>query len=288
MSERSGVLLAPQSLDALAARFGGELRSAAGVVERMSPANVGRTSDLVPLLSLRYLKVAEEAHARGAALLIDEKVATSTSLSGWIHPRATWAMAQVLDAFAVNAANDASQIHPTAQIGAHAVIYPRVVIGARAVIGAGAVIGAPGFGWAEGENGSVVHVPQLGGVVIGEDAHIGPLCTIASGTLSPTIVGRGAKLDAQVHVGHNVVIGEHVLVAAQSGFAGSVTIGRGARIGGQVGVADHVTIGAFAQIAAKSGVIGDVPEGATYAGYPAVPRWRWLRGLAKMYRGVRS
>jgi UDP-3-O-[3-hydroxymyristoyl] glucosamine N-acyltransferase len=92
------------------------------------------------------------------------------------------------------------------------------------------------------------------------------------------------KLDAQVHVGHNVEIGANTIVAAQSGFAGSVSIGKGVLIGGQVGIADHVTVGDGARIAAKSGVIGDVPAGGVVAGYPAVPRGKWLRSLARMHR----
>ncbi len=74
------------------------------------------------------------------------------------------------------------------------------------------------------------------------------------------------------------------MIAAQTGLAGSVVVGRGVLIGGQVGIADHLRIGDGARIAAKSGVIGDVPAGATYAGYPAVDRPRWLRGLATVYR----
>jgi UDP-3-O-[3-hydroxymyristoyl] glucosamine N-acyltransferase len=106
--------------------------------------------------------------------------------------------------------------------------------------------------------------------------------------LSPTVLRRGAHLDAHVHVGHNCDVGENTFVAAQSGFAGSVKVGRGVLIGGQVGIADHVTIGEGARIAAKSGVIGDVPPGATVAGYPAVPRVRWLRGLGELYRSIKK
>jgi UDP-3-O-[3-hydroxymyristoyl] glucosamine N-acyltransferase len=85
-------------------------------------------------------------------------------------------------------------------------------------------------------------------------------------------------------VGHNCDIGEGTRIAAQSGFAGSVVVGRGVLVGGQVGVADHVVIGDGARIAAKSGVIGDVAPGAIVAGYPAVERHRWLRGLAELYK----
>jgi UDP-3-O-[3-hydroxymyristoyl] glucosamine N-acyltransferase len=113
---------------------------------------------------------------------------------------------------------------------------------------------------------------------------VGPLATVDAGTLAPTILKRGVRLDAHVHVGHNVEIGAGTLVAAQSGFAGSVIVEEGVRIGGQAGVADHVRIGRGARIAAKAGVIGDVPPGVVVAGYPAVERGRWLRGIARMLR----
>jgi UDP-3-O-[3-hydroxymyristoyl] glucosamine N-acyltransferase len=163
-----------------------------------------------------------------------------------------------------------------------------VRIGARVVVGAGAVIGRPGFGWATGPRGEVTRIPQLGGVWIEDDVEIGPLVTIDAGTLAPTVVGRGAKLDAHVHVGHNVAVGPGALVAAQSGFAGSVRIGARVRVGGQAGVADHARVGEGAQIAAKAGVIGDIPAGAIVAGYPAVNRARWLRGVARMLAAVRK
>jgi UDP-3-O-[3-hydroxymyristoyl] glucosamine N-acyltransferase len=166
----------------------------------------------------------------------------------------------------------------------HAVVYPRVRMGERVHVGASSVIGRPGFGWANGPDGSVRRVPQLGGVVIDDDVEIGPLVTVDAGTLAPTVLSRGVRLDAHVHVGHNVALGAGTIVAAQSGFAGSVQVGPGVLVGGQVGVADHVTIGERARLAAKAGVIGDVEPGATVAGYPAVDRVRWLRGIAGMLR----
>jgi len=148
-------------------------------------------------------------------------------------------------------------------------------------------VGHPGFGWADAPDGTVRAVPQLGGVLLEDDVYIGPMCSVDAGTLSPTRIRRGAKLDAHVHVGHNGDVGEGVMIAAQSGLAGSVTLGRDVLVGGQAGFADHVTVGDGARIAAKSGVIGDVPPGAVVAGYPAVPRTRWLRALARLYRGTR-
>ena len=95
-----------------------------------------------------------------------------------------------------------------------------------------------------------------------------------------------------MHVGHNVAIGPDAALAAQVGIAGSCSVGAGVQIGGQAGIADHLQIGDGARLAAKAGVIGDVPSGATVAGYPALPRARWLREQATLARltgrGVRA
>ena len=285
------VRLRGESLESLAARHGGQVVSGSErVPERIVPVVGARSGDLAPVLGRRWLRAARDAAHRGAALLVDSSIGDggTEGLEGaiWRHEHATWAMAELLD-FAIVPDLEAV-VGAGTRIAASAVLGPRVVIGERVTIGAGAVVGHPGFGWAAGKDGAVRAVPQLGGVFVEDDVTIGPLCTIDSGTLSPTRIRRGAKLDAHVHVGHNGDVGEGAIVAAQCGFAGSVTIGRGALIGGQVGIADHVTVGEFARIAAKSGVIGDVPRGAIVAGYPAVPRALWLRALARLYRGVRA
>lgn len=287
MSEGGGLRLRGEPLDVLAIRHGGRVvAGGGGAPRRLAPVERAQAGDLAPLLSSRFSRAAREAGARGAALLVDASLAGAVPevRALWVHEHATWAMAALLDeALAEDAApvvGEGCSIAPTAVLG------PRVVLGARVVIGAGAVVGHPGFGWATGPGGAVRAVPQLGGVVIEDDVHVGPLCTIDAGTLGPTVIHRGAKLDAQVHVGHNVEIGEGSMVAAQCGFAGSVRVGRGVLVGGQAGIADHVVVGDGARIAAKSGVIGDVPAGATVAGYPAVARSRWLRGLARLYRDL--
>ena len=205
----------------------------------------------------------------------------------WIHEHATWAMAKVLLTYGEVDAKE-PELGEGVIVGPHVSLAPGVLIGDWVTIGASSVIGSPGFGWATGPHGETVRVPQLGGVVIEDDVSIGALVTIDAGTLAPTVIRRGVKLDAHVHVGHNCEIGEGSIVAAQSGFAGSVRIGRGVLVGGQVGVADHVTVGDGARIAAKSGVIADIPAGAVYAGYPAVPRGKWLRGLATLYRRAKG
>ncbi len=283
-----GVVRLPgESLDALARRLGGRVLAGGGVApERIVPVIRAGAGDLAPVLSARFVNAAQEAAGRGAALLVDAAVAgrMGQARAAWVHDHATWAMAELLAGAVVP--ETPAVVGPGCIIAPSAMLGPRVVVGARVSIGAGAVIGHPGFGWAEGPGKQLRTVPQLGGVVIEDDVSIGPLCTVDAGTLSPTRVRRGAKLDAHVHVGHNGDVGEGCILAAQVGLAGSVTLGRGVLVGGQAGIADHVTVGDGARIAAKSGVIGDVPAGAVVAGYPAVARARWLRGLARLYRGL--
>ncbi len=279
-------LARPATIGDLVARHGGEAQGARDVpLGRVAPIRDAGASDLAPLLSAKYLRAAEEARARGACVLVTAELASDPRvrrISSWVHPHASWALAAVLDACEEKAAPPV--VGDGCVLGKNVVLEPGVVLGARVKVGANTVIGRPGFGWVTGPHGEVRAMPQKGGVLIEDDVVIGALCTVDAGTLSPTRIRRGAKLDSQCHVAHNCDLGEMSIIAAQSGFAGSVTIGRGVLVGGQVGVADHVTIGDGAKIAAKSGVIGDVPPGAVVAGYPAVPRGKWLRALAHMYR----
>ncbi|MEJ7732388.1 MAG: UDP-3-O-(3-hydroxymyristoyl)glucosamine N-acyltransferase [Polyangiaceae bacterium] len=293
-------------LASLAERLGGSVDAG---LERRRVASVARledasAADLAPLLSRRHLRA---ALAGESLLLVDARLAGAVpSGRRWVHPFASWALARLLEAIEAERrrrpgrarvhararVERGAQVLPGAVIGAgtvirrNAVVHGGVVIGARCVIGEGAVIGRPGFGWAPAPDGSVLRIPQLGGVHLDDEVEVGALCTVDAGTLSPTRLGRAVKLDAHVHVGHNVEIGEGTLVAAQAGFAGSVRVGRGVLIGGQAGLADHVTIGDGARIGAAAGVIGDVAPGATVAGYPAVERGRWLRATARALAAV--
>jgi UDP-3-O-[3-hydroxymyristoyl] glucosamine N-acyltransferase len=281
------------TLRELASRFGGQVGEApadAGAavapVVGVAPIEAAGEGTLAPLLHARYARHAEKALARGAAVLALTSLAERLGVPAvWSHAHPAWALAAVLDLCA--APEDAPLVGEGTHVAPNATLFPRVRVGRNVRIAPGCVIGAPGFGWVTPPDGGFPRrVPQLGGVVIEDDVEIGALCTIDAGTLGPTRVGRGAKLDAQVHLGHNVDVGEGSILAAQCGLAGSVRVGRGVLLGGQVGVADHVVIGDGARVAAKSGVIGDVPPGAVVAGYPAVPRARWLRALAKLYRGL--
>lgn len=301
----------PRSLRDLAAQHGGRIDPGAEerVITRIAPIEAAGAGDLAPLTAPRFVGA---ACTSDAALLVDATLAARVPEGRrWVHEAAAYTLARLLEAIApAQPARRCPEAHidplaevdPTAHVGPgavilagavvgphariepNAVIYGGSVIGARAVIGAGAVIGRPGFGWTpDVHRGGVVRVPQLGGVRVEEDAEVGPLATVDAGTLGPTVIGQGAKLDAHVHVGHNVSVGAHAMVAAQAGFAGSVRLGAGTLVGGQAGVADHVTIGDGARLAAKAGVIGDVPPGAAVAGYPAVDKGRWLRAMARIF-----
>ena len=164
------------------------------------------------------------------------------------------------------------------EIGEDSVVYPHVVlrdgvtIGRRVVIHAGAVLGADGFGYTQ--HAGVHHkVPQVGRVLIEDDVEIGANTTIDRATLGATIIRRGAKIDNLVQIAHNVEIGEHAAIAAQSGIAGSSRLGRRALLGGQVGISDHVTVGDDVVAAAQTGIAQDVPAGSKVAG-------TWARPLA--------
>jgi UDP-3-O-[3-hydroxymyristoyl] glucosamine N-acyltransferase len=282
------VRLRSETLGGLAGRIGGRVVAGGTFApERIVPVDRAGEGDLAPVLASRALRAANEAASRGAALLVDAAVAAAVISRGavWVHDAAGWAMARVLDGAIVP--DVPAQVGPDCRVAPSAVLGPRVVLGARVTVGPGAVIGHPGFGWATGPDGAVRAVPQLGGVVLEDDVSVGPLCTVDAGTLSPTRLRRGVKIDAHVHVGHNADIGEGTIVAAQCGFAGSATIGKGVLVGGQVGIGDHVVVGDGARIAGKSGVIGDVPAGAVVAGYPAVARALWLRAVARLLRSTR-
>ncbi len=177
-----------------------------------------------------------------------------------------------------------AHVGPACRLEPHVVLYGGVRLGRGVQVGAGTVIGRPGFGWVFGPGGARRRMPQPGGVVVGDGVEIGPLCTIDSGTIAPTSIGARTALDAHVHVGHNVTIGEDCLVAAQVGFAGSVTLGNRVLVGGKAGFSENVTVGSDVQVAAKAGVIRDVPDGAAVAGFPAVSRLRWLAAVTRLLR----
>jgi UDP-3-O-[3-hydroxymyristoyl] glucosamine N-acyltransferase len=163
-----------------------------------------------------------------------------------------------------------------AQVGSECTFYPNVVIyhqckiGKRVILHAGAVIGSDGFGFAPNTEGIYEKIPQLGIVVLDDDVEIGANTTIDRATMGDTHIHQGVKIDNLVQIAHNVVIGEHTVIAAQVGISGSSKIGRHCMLAGQVGIAGHIEIADHTIIMAQSGIPKSIEEpGKSYFGYPA-------------------
>ena len=175
-----------------------------------------------------------------------------------------------------------------ARIGAGTRLLPRVTVyegcqlGARCIVHSGVVIGADGFGMAR-DAGRWIKIPQVGSVRIGDDVEVGANTTIDRGALDDTVVGDGVKLDNQIQVGHNVVIGPHTVIAGCTGISGSVTIGRDCMIGGAVGIVGHISICDGVTVSGFTFVTKSITEPGTYtSGLPAMPHAEWLRNAAHL------
>ncbi len=153
---------------------------------------------------------------------------------------------------------------------AGAKIYSETSIGNNCVIHSGVVLGADGFGFSPNANGEFTKVPQTGRVILEDDVDVGAGTTIDRATLGATILRKGVKLDNQIQIAHNVEIGEHTVIAAQTGIAGSTKIGKHCMIGGQVGIVGHITIGDRVKIQAQSGIGRNVKDDEILQGSPAL------------------
>lgn len=158
--------------------------------------------------------------------------------------------------------------HVTVFAGAK--IYSESIIGNHCVIHSGVIIGADGFGFTPNANGEYSKVPQTGNVILEDNVDVGAGTTIDRATLGSTILRKGVKLDNQIQIAHNVEIGEHTAIAAQTGIAGSTKIGKNCLIGGQVGIVGHITIGDRVKIQAQSGIGRNVKDDEVLQGSPAL------------------
>jgi len=168
-------------------------------------------------------------------------------------------------------------IEKNCEIGSGCKIYPNVtiyrncIIGNNVIIHSGTVIGSDGFGFARQDDGTYKKIPQTGRVVIEDDVEIGSNCSIDRATLGETKICKGVKLDNQIQVAHNVIIGENTVIAAQVGIAGSTKIGKRCMIGGQSGIVGHIEICDDVIIGAAVGVSKSIEKPGLYTGYRIKP-----------------
>jgi UDP-3-O-[3-hydroxymyristoyl] glucosamine N-acyltransferase len=232
----------------------------------------------------------QAAHVPGihASAVIDETADVDATAA--IGPHVTVGAGAVIGA--QTAIGAGTRIGAGVKIGAGSVvhanvtIYDEVEIGARAVVHSGAVIGADGFGFAF-HGGRWEKFPQVGKVVIGDDFEMGANSTVDRAALGVTRIGDGVKFDNMVHIGHNCTVGNHVVIAAQTGIAGACTIEDYAVIGGQVGMGESVTVKAGAIIGSGAGILNSKVVkggGEVHWGTPARPLKQYLETLASVSR----
>jgi UDP-3-O-[3-hydroxymyristoyl] glucosamine N-acyltransferase len=273
---------------------------------------LGATHAGICILSERF---ADRAPARVAVLVVRQPYRAFVEAARALYPDAT----RPSSLFEAAGAAPGAQVHPSARLEKQVTIDPAAIVGPRAEIGSGTVlqagavigpavrigrdctigagcsltnaligdrviihpgcrIGQDGFGYVMGSGGHL-KVPQVGRVILQDEVEIGAGTTIDRGANRDTIIGEGTKIDNLVQVGHNVVIGRHCIVVAQTGISGSVSIGDFVVLGARVGINNHVRIGEGAQIAATSIVNDDVPPGARWGGTPAKPARIWFREM---------
>ncbi len=188
---------------------------------------------------------------------------------------------------------DGVVLHPGVSVGADCVVgencvlhanvtlYPGTVLGRNVILHAGVVVGADGFGYTPDEKGRHFKIPQVGNVVIEDDVEIGANSCVDRAALGTTRIKQGTKIDNLVQIAHNCTVGEHSILVAQSGVAGSSQLGRYVVLAGQAGVADHVTIGDQAILTARAGTFRDLEGGQAYGGNPSVPLTAWKKYVSQ-------
>lgn len=255
--------------------------------------------------------VPEDLGIEAVQVVVDDVGGAFARIAQTLHPRPVATTARIHPTAAVDPAaalDDPVEVGPHATIGAGAaigarsivhagavvgegvrvgrevilhprvVLYPGVVLGDRVTIHAGTVVGSDGFGYAR-QGGSWHRVPQVGGVEIADDVDIGANSAIDCGTMEPTRIGRGTKLDNLIHVGHNCEIGEHNAIAASAALAGSTRLGNDVILAGHVVSAGHLEVAAGTRVGGNSVILRTVDEAGDYMGYPLMRKRQWVRTL---------
>lgn len=189
---------------------------------------------------------------------------------------------------------EGAQIGENCEIGPNVTIREGCIVGDRVIIHPNVVVGGDGFGF-EFVEGRHKKIEQLGIVRIENDVEIGASTTIDRARFGETVIGEGTKIDNQVQIGHNVFIGKHCIIVAQTGISGSTRIGDYVTLAAQCGVAGHLEIADQTTCGGRSGVISSITEpGGTYFGYPAKPlkesrrESMWLKQLGGLMRRVKE
>ena len=181
-------------------------------------------------------------------------------------------------------------IYPQAHIGdnffahAHAIVREHCQLGDNVILQNGAIVGADGFGFAKDGSARWRKIVQSGPAIVEDDVEIQANACIDRSSVGETRIGRGAKIDNLVQVGHGSIVGENTLLCAQVGLAGSTRIGKNVILAGQVGVAGHCVVGDGAIATAQSGIPNDVQPGRVVSGYPAIDNRQWLKASAIFHR----
>lgn len=167
---------------------------------------------------------------------------------------------------------------------AHVTVTEGCTIGNRVILHAGVVIGSDGFGFATDSQGRHYKKPQVGNVRIDDDVEIGANTCVDRAAFGVTWIKQGVKIDNQVMIGHNVVVGEGSILVAQVGIAGSTTLGHHVVLGAKAGVAGHLHLGDGVMAAAKSGIHDNQPNGAVIGGTPAIAARAWAKSASVFSR----
>ncbi|MGB3591588.1 MAG: LpxD N-terminal domain-containing protein [Nonlabens sp.] len=256
-------------------------------VQGMNEIHVVKSGDIVFVDHPKYYEKALNSAAtvvlinkevdcpEGKALLVSQDPFTDfNKLTQYFVPFSSFAKAELPKI------HNTAHVHPSAvignsvQIGANTIVHANVVVGDRCILGdnvivnSGTVIGGDAFYYKKRDTG-YDKLLSGGRVVIENKVEIGTLCSIDRGVTGDTTIGEGSKLDNQVQIGHDTILGKRVLIASQTGVAGCVVIEDDVTIWGQVGITSGITIGSRAVISAKAGVSKSLEGGKSYFGIPA-------------------
>lgn len=261
----------------------------------------GRTFIVCESVDLAFSKVimvfAPEAPKYPAGVHPSAVIASSAVIGANVHVGPCAVIAEQVTIGDNTVIGAGSFVGQESKIGANCFISPNVTImhrcyiGNRVILHPGVVVGGDGFGFVPGPRG-IIKIPQIGVVQIDDDVEIGANTTLDRARFGKTWIKQGVKIDNQVMIAHNVVVGEWSILVAQCGIAGSAELGRGVTLAAKSGVNGHITLGDGVQVAGTSGVVKSLPAGAIALGTPAesqrefMTRWTLPKKVEKLTKKI--